>query len=50
MYGVGKFKRITETFSPILERLRNKRQQMPWIIMYCHTEPPLADEINKFAL
>ena len=70
MYGVGKFKTITETFSPILERLRNERQQMPRIIVYCHTydmcadlflyfktslggeftEPPLADELNKFAL
>ena len=63
-------KTITETVSPILERLRNERQQMTRIIVYCRiydkcadlfpilqtssggefTEPPLADELNKFAL
>ena len=40
MCGVGKFK---ETFSPILERLRNERQQMPRIIVYCHTYDMCAD-------
>ena len=43
MYGVGKFKTITETFSPILERLRNERQQMARIIVYCRIYDMCAD-------
>ena len=43
MYGIGKYKTIIETFSPILERLRNERQQMARVIVYCSTYDMCAD-------
>lgn len=43
MYGVGTFKSIRETFSPLLKRLCNERQLMPRMIVYCRTYNMCAD-------
>ena len=43
MYGVGLFKTIKETFSPVLESLCKERHQMPRMIVYCRTYNQCAD-------
>ena len=37
MYVIGNFISISETFSPLLERLKVERQSMPRMIVYCRT-------------
>ena len=48
MYAVGTFTSITETFSPLLEKLRKERQLMPRLIVYCCTYNMCADLFHLF--
>ena len=42
-YCIGTFKTVCETFKPLLERLRNDREECPRTIVYCQSISTCAD-------
>ena len=43
LYSVGTFTTISETFKPLLERLRTERERCPRTIVYCQSFSTCAD-------
>ena len=43
LYSIGTFTKVTETFKPLLERLRKDRNECPRMIVYCQSFNTCAD-------